>query len=81
MSEEANSAYAEKNTLANNKGNKTASAGFYMSSNKRKQQSQQQPKDKLVHLNTAIQKRFTNLRKTSKSRFDGVHKYLNGAFI
>ena len=80
MSEEANSAYAEKNTLANNKGNKTASAGFYMSSNKRKQQSQQ-PKDKLVHLNTAIQKRFTNLRKTSKSRFDGVHKYLNGAFI
>ena len=28
--------------------------------------------EKLIHVNTAIQKKYANLKKTSKSRFDGV---------
>ena len=37
--------------------------------------------DKLIHINTAMQKKFNSLKRTSKSRFDGVQKYLNGAFV
>lgn len=37
--------------------------------------------EKVAFVHTALQKNFLTLRKTSKSRFDGVRKYLNGAFV
>lgn len=48
---------------------------------KRRQDPSQEKTDKLICVNTAMQKRFSTLKRTSKSRFDGVNKYYHGAFL
>ena len=46
-----------------------------------KGKTQQAKKEKMINLNTVMQKKFTQLRRTSKSRFDGVQKYFYGAYL
>ena len=45
------------------------------------QSRKKQDPEKLAHINMAVQKKYQNLYRTSKSRFDGVNKYLRGAFL
>ena len=40
-----------------------------------------QKPEKHVHINMAVQKKYAHLYRTSKSRFEGVNKYLQGAFL
>ena len=54
---------------------KSVSTGFF-SKNRGDQDSQK----KLYHINTEMQKKFFELRKTSKSRFEGVNKYINKVY-
>ena len=43
--------------------------------------SEKKKPEKAAFVNQAMQKTFFALRKTSRSRFDGVKKYYNGAFV